>query len=65
MRERSIAEEDVDHAMRHRVGGLEPGSGVGTTVATGAATGGRLLKVVRSAADDDLVITVFWKEEQP
>ena len=65
MRERSIAEEDVGHALRHSVGALEPGSSVGTTVMTGTTLGGRLLKVVRSAADDDFVITVYWKEEQP
>lgn len=60
MERRDVTEEDVETAMRHRVGAPVPGSGPGNVVIEGIATGGRRIQIVCSAADLDLVISV-WK----
>ena len=57
---RGISANDVELALRRPEGRPEPGSGLGNVVIVGAATGGRRLKVVCSAADTELVITAWW-----
>ena len=58
--DRGISEHDIELALRHPEGPPEPGSGVGNMVIVGAATGGRRLKVVCSAADRELVVSAWW-----
>jgi hypothetical protein len=57
--ERGISLEDINLALARTDGPSRPGSGM-TIVTVGYATGGRRLKVVRSSADLELVISVYW-----
>ena len=58
--ERGISEHDIELALRRPEGPPEPGSGIGNMVTVGAATGGKRLKVVCSAADRELVVSAWW-----
>jgi hypothetical protein len=61
--QRGITKQDVDAALLHPYGDPVPGSGLGNMVYTGLSLqGGRLLKVVQPALDDELVITAYWDE---
>jgi hypothetical protein len=57
--ERGISLEDIDLALARTDGPPVPGSGM-TIVTVGYARGGRRLKVVRSSADTQLVISAYW-----
>ena len=59
MTERGITTGDVEAAVSRPVGDPDAGS-FGSIVTTGEAPGGRRLKVVRSAADPELVISLYW-----
>ena len=61
MRERGITEADVEAAVNRPIGDPDAGN-LGSIVTTGQAPGGRRLKVVRSAADLELVISLYWQE---
>lgn len=61
MAQRGITEQDIDAVMRRPIRGPLPGSGPGTVVFVGSATGGRMLKVVVSAVDPTIVVSVMWE----
>lgn len=62
MAQRRITEEDVDMALRLRIG--QPGPGQpGTIWIRGHAVGGRILKVCVPMADQQFVITAAWPDE--
>ena len=62
MRKRHITEEDVELALRHRVGRPGPGE-AGTIWIRGHAVGGRILRMCVRIADQNHVITVAWPDE--
>jgi hypothetical protein len=62
LRKRSITEDHVREAL-HRRNGSMPGSRPDTVIIRGWA-GGRILKVVVSAADPEVIVTAMW-EDQP
>ena len=57
--ERGITMEDIQLALSRPTGQPQPGTSQ-TTATVGYASGGRRLKVVRSAADTDLVVSAYW-----
>lgn len=59
MAARAISEQDVEMALRKRIGNPKPGD-PGKIVIQGHAAGGRILNVCVPIADDNLVITAYW-----
>jgi hypothetical protein len=59
MAERSIARQEVEAVVQSPVGPPSPGTGLGTIVLCGPTTRAGTLKVVVSAADPALVISMF------
>jgi len=59
MAKRVITEQDVESALRRRVGNPEPGE-PGTIWLRGYAAGGRILKVCVPMDDQEYVITAAW-----
>jgi hypothetical protein len=62
MTQRGITEADVVSALSKRMGGPQSGNRPSTMAIRGYATGGRLLKVIVSAADEDVIVTAFWED---
>jgi hypothetical protein len=61
MAKRAITEEDVERALRQRLG--QPGPGQpGTMWIRGFAIGGRILKVCVRTADQNFVVTAAWPD---
>jgi hypothetical protein len=61
MAERGVTREDVEQALNRQVGQTRSGR-PGNLVKSGYATGGRILGVVVSAADERVVVSV-WRSE--
>lgn len=61
MAQRGITREDVEAALRRRVGNPSPGE-PGTIWIRGYAGGSRILKVCVPIADQDFVITAAWPD---
>jgi hypothetical protein len=59
MEKRAISEQDVEAALRHRIGDPSPGQ-PGTIWLRGYAVGGRILKVCVPVNDHEFVITAAW-----
>lgn len=62
MAERGISRDDVESVVRRPVGAAQPGSGLGNLTVVGRV-GPLRLKVVLSAADPELVISVWEVKE--
>lgn len=62
MAKRAITEQDVEMALRLRIGMPTPGQ-PGTIWVWGVAVGGRTLKVCVPTADQTFVITAAWPDE--
>jgi hypothetical protein len=59
MAERGITEEDVEAALRRRIGDPEPGQ-PGTIWIRGYAAGSRILRVCVPVANQEFVVTAAW-----
>jgi hypothetical protein len=59
MERRGITLEDVESALRKRMGTPDPGSRPDTIVLTGIDAGGRLLKIVVDSVDNNHVVTAY------
>lgn len=57
---RGITPDQVEQVLRRPIGPRMPGSRPDTMVVSGHADGVGILKLVVSAADEDLVVTLFW-----
>jgi hypothetical protein len=62
MQRRVISREDVQRALKNRIGDPLPGD-VGTIWVRGLAVGGRILKVCVPTTDQEFVITAAWPDE--
>jgi len=62
MEERGITEEQVELAIARHIGPAEPGSSPGSIEFVGPPMAGKCLKVVCSAVDTDVVITMYLVE---
>ena len=62
MARRAVSEQDVESALRRRIGAPNPGE-PGTMWIWGHAAGGRVLKVCVRVDEDDYVITVAWPDQ--
>jgi hypothetical protein len=60
MAARAITEQDVEMALRRRLGAPRPGQ-PGNIVIQGHAPGGRILNVCVPVADQELIVTAYWQ----
>lgn len=59
MDQRGISEGDVEAALRRPIGAPQPGNRPDTVEVRGYAPGGRILKIILDAADNETVVSAM------